>query len=144
MMVVENVVRRGCGVGKGDDMVGNIVVIVVAVVLTAAIVWYFFAPRKAASANRQGAVQVARIVVKGGYSPQVVEVQAGSPVRLEFDRQEDGECSSHVVFSDLGIDRTLPAFQTTNVEFTPDGPGDIPYACGMNMLHGTVRVVAKS
>lgn len=122
---------------------GNIVVVIIAVVLTAAIVWYFFAPRKAAAANRQGAVQVAHIVVKGGYSPQVVEVQAGSPVRLEFDRQEDGECSSHVVFGDLGIDRTLPAFQTTNVEFTPSKPGDIPYACGMNMLHGLVRVAPK-
>lgn len=124
-------------------MTGNIVVIVLALVVTAAIIWYFFAPRKATAASRQGALQTARIVVKGGYTPQVVEVEAGSPVRLEFDRQEDGECSSHVVFSDLGIDKTLPAFKTTNVEFTPKEPGDLPYACGMNMLHGTVRVVPK-
>lgn len=122
-------------------MAANVAVIVAALVLTAFIVWYFFAPRKAAEASREGDVQTAHIVVKGGYTPQVVEVRAGSPVRLEFDRQEDGECSSHVVFSDLGLDRTLPAFTTTNVEFTPRKAGDLPYACGMNMLHGMVKVL---
>ncbi|MDF7664228.1 cupredoxin domain-containing protein [Bifidobacterium sp. ESL0763] len=121
----------------------NAAVVLAALVASVAIIWYFFAPRKAARAGREGEVQTARIVVKGGYTPQVVDVEAGTPVRLRFDRQEDGECSSHVVFSDLGIDRTLPAFETTDVEFTPSKPGDLPYACGMNMLHGMVHVLPK-
>ncbi|WP_044087082.1 cupredoxin domain-containing protein [Bifidobacterium bombi] len=119
----------------------NVVLIVAALMLTAFIIWYFFAPRKAAQVGSKGGVQIAHIVVKGGYTPQVVEVHAGEPVRLEFERQEDGECSSHVVFSDLGIDRMLPAYETTSVEFTPERPGDLPYACGMNMLHGMVKVL---
>ncbi|WEV46326.1 cupredoxin domain-containing protein [Bifidobacterium sp. ESL0690] len=124
-------------------MVGNIAVILVALIVSVAIIWYFFAPRKAAQASREGALQTARIVVKGGYTPAEIDVEAGSPVRLQFDRQEDGECSSHVIFSDLGIDQTLPPFKTTDVEFTPTKPGDLPYACGMNMLHGMVHVLPK-
>ncbi|WP_348519542.1 cupredoxin domain-containing protein [Bifidobacterium sp. ESL0798] len=124
-------------------MVIDIAVILVALIVSVAIVWYFFAPRKAAQASREGALQTAHIVVKGGYTPAEIDVEAGSPVRLQFDRQEDGECSSHVVFSDLGIDQTLPPFTTTDVEFTPNKPGDLPYACGMNMLHGMVHVLPK-
>lgn len=124
-------------------MVGDITVLVIALAISVSIFWYFFGPRKAEQADKEGALQVAHIVVKGGYSPQEIEVEAGSPVRLQFDRREDGECSSHVVFSDLGIDQTLPAFKTTAVEFTPKQPGDLPYACGMNMLHGMVHVLPK-
>jgi P-type Cu+ transporter len=124
-------------------MIGNIAVFIVALVSSVGIIWYFFGSRKATQASREGALQVAHIVVKGGYMPQEIEVEAGSPVRLQFDRQEDGECSSHVIFSDLGIDQTLPAFKTTTVEFTPQQPGDLPYACGMNMLHGIVHVLPR-
>ena len=63
------------------------------------------------------------------------------PLRLIFDRKEDGECSSHVVFSDFGVDLALPAFRTTTLTLHPNEPGEYGFACGMNMLHGTLRVV---
>ena len=63
------------------------------------------------------------------------------PLRLIFDRKEDGECSSHVVFSDFGVDLALPAFRTTTLTLHPDQPGEYPFACGMNMLHGTLRIL---
>ncbi len=78
-------------------------------------------------------MQTAHITVKGGYAPAVVQVPAGSPIRLDFDRQESGECSSHVVFPDLGIDRALPAFDTTQLMLPALAPGIYPFACGMNM-----------
>ena len=62
-------------------------------------------------------------------------------MRLIFDRKEDGECSSHVVFSDFGVDLALPAFRTTTLTLHPNEPGEYGFACGMNMLHGTLRVV---
>jgi Cu+-exporting ATPase len=57
-----------------------------------------------------------------------------------FDRQEDGDCSSRVVFTDLAFSRYLPPFAETTVEFTPARPGEVGFACGMNMLHGTLVV----
>ena len=117
----------------------SILVLIAALAITAGIIWYFFAPRKATQAKDEGGVQTVHITVKGGYSPQLIQVQAGRPVKLVFDRQESGECSSHVVFNDFNIDKTLPAFQTSTVQLTPPKAGDYPFACGMNMLHGMLR-----
>ena len=72
--------------------------ILVAVALTAFIVWFFFAPRKAHKAQVSQGMQTAHVVVRGGYEPSLIEVKAGTPIVLDFDRKESGECSSHVVF----------------------------------------------
>lgn len=115
-----------------------------AAALTALLGWYFFGPKSSRRADLSDGVQVATVTVKGGYSPSLVEVQAGTPVRLLFDRQESGDCSSRVVFADFKINQTLPAYATTAVEFTPTEPGEFEFACGMNMLHGRLRVAAAS
>ena len=117
------------------------IAIALAVLITVGIAWFFFAPRKAYRARIDGDMQEAVIEVKGGYSPSVIEAEAGIPLRLVFDRKEDGECSSHVVFSDFGVDRMLPAFRTTTLTLDPTEPGEYGFACGMNMLHGTLKVV---
>ncbi|AKV55799.1 copper transport P-type ATPase ActP [Bifidobacterium actinocoloniiforme DSM 22766] len=119
----------------------NAIVVAAAALVTIAIIWFFFAPKKAVQASNEGGVQTIRIAVKGGYSPQLVQVDANRPVRLIFDRQESGECSSHVIFPDLGIDQMLPAFKTTSLDLTLPKPGDYPFACGMNMLHGMLRAL---
>lgn len=118
-----------------------LIAIIVALAVTAAVLWFFFAPRKAFRARVGNGVQESVVEVKGGYSPAVIEAEAGLPLRLIFDRKEDGECSSHVVFSDFGIDLALPAFRTTTLTLHPNEPGEYGFACGMNMLHGTLRVV---
>ena len=82
----------------------------------------------------------ATVVVNGGYSPSTVEVKAGEPVRLVFDRQEEGDCSSHVVFKQLDVNRALPAYQQTTLDLGTLEPGEYPFACGMNMLHGVLKV----
>jgi Cu+-exporting ATPase len=117
--------------------------ILVAVALTAFIVWFFFAPRKAHKAQVSQGMQTAHVVVRGGYEPSLIEVKAGTPIVLDFDRKESGECSSHVVFPELGIDRTLQAFAHTEVRLPALAPGEYPFACGMNMLHGMLRVTGK-
>ena len=66
------------------------------------------------------------------------------PVRLLFDRQESGDCSSRMVFSDFKVNQVLPAFETTTVELLPEEPGEYQFACGMNMLHGKLRVVGEA
>ncbi|HWO94156.1 MAG TPA: cupredoxin domain-containing protein, partial [Dehalococcoidia bacterium] len=118
----------------------QIVVTLGGIVLVAALAWYFFGPKAARQAELRGGAQEVRVTVKGGYSPNYIRVQQGVPLRLIFDRQEGGECTSRVVFPDFGLNRSLPAFATTTVEFTPEKSGTFGFACGMNMVHGTLLV----
>jgi P-type Cu+ transporter len=111
--------------------------IAAAIVLIVAVNYYFLGPRRASRATGT-AVQEAVITVEGGYVPSVIDVDAGRPVRLIFDRRESNPCSDEVVFGSLGIRRALPAFARTAIEFTPATPGRIEFTCGMGMLHGAV------
>ena len=116
-------------------------VLVAGVAAIGAVLWYFFGERKAVAATTGArGVQEVRITVKGGYSPDVVVVKQGRPVRLDFYRDETASCSEQVVFGDFGIARDLPAFKTTPVEFTPDRSGEFTFTCGMNMLRGKLVV----
>ena len=117
------------------------VVLGAAIAVTGLIAWWFFAPRRVSVAGEEAGVELARITVQGGYSPSNIQVRSGRPIKLVFNRQESGECSSHVIFSDLGVDRELPAYATTELDLGPLKPGEYPFACGMNMLHGTLTVV---
>ena len=119
----------------------SIVILLGAVAITGLIAWYFFGPKKSHRAHLDDGVQVVKVTVKGGYSPDVIEVIAGVPVRILFDRQESGDCSSRVVFPDFKVNQALTAFETTSVEFTPDRSGNYGFACGMNMLHGRLLVI---
>lgn len=106
--------------------------------------WYFFvAPRRqvAQATDSSGAVQEATIVVKGGYEPATIQVKSGAPVRLIFDRQETSSCSEEVVFPDFSVRRFLPAFERTTIDLPAPSPGEHPFMCGMNMLHG--RLIAE-
>ncbi|MCT2277798.1 heavy metal translocating P-type ATPase [Micromonospora chalcea] len=116
------------------------VVVVVAAVVIAALGWYFFAPRRAHRAELSDGVQRIRVTVRGGYQPDVIQVRQGLPVEIMFDRQETGDCSSRVVFADLGITAGLPAHRQTPVRFTPDKAGTLGFTCGMNMIRGSLVV----
>jgi len=102
--------------------------------------WFFFGPKQARRAELRGGVQEVEVTVKGGYSPDLIHVQQGVPVRLVFDRQEGSDCTSRIVFPDFQLSKSLPAFQRTSVEFVPDKAGEFGFACGMNMVHGTLVV----
>src|SRR5581483_8712634 len=69
-----------------------------------------------------------------------IEAVAGVPLQITFDRQESGDCTSRVVFPDLGVTRALQAFEQTVVELTPDRSGEFGFSCAMNMVHATLTV----
>ncbi|MBA3619430.1 MAG: heavy metal translocating P-type ATPase, partial [Acidothermales bacterium] len=118
----------------------DLAVVLGGVALMGVLAWYFFAPRQATQAQVEGDRQVADIVVRGGYSPSVVRVRAGQPVRLRFDRQDNSGCTARVVFPDLRQSASLAAFGTTSMDLEVTEPGEYGWACGMNMLHGTLIV----
>ena len=108
--------------------------------LVAGLAYFFFGPKEAHRAEVRGGVQEVEVTVKGGYSPNLIRVQEGVPLRLVFDRQENSDCSSRVVFPDFGVSKSLAAFGRTVVELLPARAGEFGFACGMNMLHGTLVV----
>ncbi|WP_314245413.1 heavy metal translocating P-type ATPase [Streptomyces sp. DSM 40907] len=118
----------------------DVAVVALAVVLIAGLGWYFFGPRRARSARLEGGVQRVEVTVRGGYSPDVIRVRQGIPLELVFDRQESGECTSRVVFPDLRVSAGLPAYARTAVRVDPSEAGSFGFACGMNMIHGTLLV----
>ncbi len=122
-------------------MSAQVVTILAALALTAGALWFFFGPRTSRRAALSEGVQVIDVRVQGGYSPDLLQVRKDLPVRILFDRRETGECTSHVVFPDFGINQALPAYATTAVEFTPTKTGQFEFACGMNMIHGRLDVL---
>ena len=116
-------------------------VVIAGLACIAFVLWYFFGERESVAAEvGEAGVQEIKITVKGGYSPDVIVVRQGLPVRLNFYRDETASCSEEVVFGDFRIARRLPAFQTTSIEFTPDRAGEFTFACGMNMMRGKLIV----
>ena len=121
----------------------EILVIIGGIGLIGLVLWYFFGEREKVSATvSESGAQEINVTVRGGYSPDVIVVKQGVPVRLNFYRDETSSCSEQVVFGDFGIAKDLPAFKTTPVEFTPAKAGEFTFACGMNMLRGKLIVEA--
>lgn len=105
--------------------------------------WWFFWSKeeeRVTATTRASGLQEVTITVKGGYSPDHITVQQGRPVRLNFRREESGECTDRVVMPAFRISQPLPAFTTTPVEFTPAEAGEFDFACGMGMIHGKLTV----
>jgi Cu+-exporting ATPase len=120
--------------------VADIAVVITAVAALAGLGWFFFAPRRARAAELAGAVQRITVTVRGGYSPNMIRARPGVPLELVFDRQESGDCTSRVVFPDLAVSASLPAYQQTTVRLEALAAGSFGFACGMNMIHGTLIV----
>lgn len=120
----------------------QILVILSGVLLTLLIAWYFwFAPKAQtrAAISESGAQEVA-VTVKGGYTPDVIVVQRGRPVRLTFTRQESAACSEQVLFPHFNQNAALPEGEQVTLEFTPDQPGEYGFQCQMGMLRGKLIV----
>jgi P-type Cu+ transporter len=117
----------------------DLAVLIGSALAIAGLAWCFFAPRRAHAAALTDGVQRVQVTIRGGYSPNVIQVRQGIPVEIEFDRQETGDCSSRIVFPDLHLSAALPAHQRTTVRFTPKQAGSFGFGCGMNMISRHTR-----
>ena len=121
--------------------IADIGVLLGALALSILVIWFFFfSETKGTRLSASGGVQEATIVVKGGYTPDVLVVKAGQPVRLNFNRQETASCSEMVLFPDFDKSAELPTGETVPIEFTPERPGEYDFQCQMGMFHGKLIV----
>jgi len=120
----------------------RILVDIVGLALTAFIVWFFWLVKTTGTrvAVSSGGYQEQLVLVKGGYTPDVIVVQAGKPVRLNFLRQESASCSEMVLLPAFNKSAQLPEGQTVPVEFLPKEPGEYEFACQMGMFRGKLVV----
>jgi plastocyanin domain-containing protein len=120
----------------------QIVVVVIGLGLIVAIAWFFWGPRRGGYrvAVTSRGYQEALVLVKGGYTPDVIVVQHGKPVRLNFRREETAACSERVVLADFGKSAFLPEGEVVPVEFLPERPGECEFTCQMGMLRGKLVV----
>jgi len=81
-----------------------------------------------------------KIIVNGGYSPEVISIPKGKTTRITFIRHDANSCLEEVVLGDFKIRKHLPLNQPVTVEVTPQEKGEFGYSCGMNMFHGKIVV----
>lgn len=120
----------------------QIIVTLSGIALTLLIAWYFWLAPKGQTrvdVSESGAQEVA-VTVKGGYTPDVIVVQKGRPVRFTFTRQESSACSEKVLFPDFNQSALLPEGEQVTLEFTPEKPGEFGFQCQMGMLRGKLIV----
>ncbi len=106
------------------------------------IVWFFWMSKKTGTraALASSGYQEAMVLVKGGYTPDVIVVERGKPVRLNFLREESASCSEMVVLADFNKSAKLPEGQTVPIEFLPDKAGEYEFTCQMGMFRGQLIV----
>jgi len=120
----------------------KVAVDVVGLALIGFIVWFFWLVKAKGykAALTSGGYQEQMVLVKGGYTPDVIVVEVGKPVRLNFVRQESASCSEMVLLPAFGKSAKLPEGETVPVEFLPKQPGEYEFACQMGMFRGKLIV----
>lgn len=120
----------------------DVTVLAGGLILIGAIAWFFWGPRRGGCRvpTVSSGYQEAMVLVKGGYTPDLIIVEHGKPVRLNFRREEDAGCSELVVLGDFGKSAHLPQGETVPVEFLPEHPGEYEFTCQMGMFRGKLIV----
>ncbi len=87
---------------------------------------------------------VAIRVDASGFVPSRIEVPLGHPVRMVVTRATDQTCATAIQMPELGIGPVdLPLHQPVTLTFMPERAGSYTFTCGMNMLKGTLLVLAN-
>jgi plastocyanin domain-containing protein len=106
------------------------------------VAWFFWmkVSRGKKAALVSSGYQEALVVVRGGYTPDVIVVEHGKPVRLSFRRDETASCSEMVVLPDFNKSASLPEGEVVSIEFLPEKPGEYEFHCQMGMFRGKLIV----
>lgn len=74
-----------------------------------------------------------------GYTPNILYVQKGVPVKWVIDGKQINSCNNAIVAQSLKIQKKLKSGENI-IEFTPDNK-DINFSCWMGMIRGVIKVV---
>ncbi len=85
-----------------------------------------------------GRPEVAVTVDAIGYHPETSHAKAGKPVRMLVTRTTDDGCGQQLVVPSLHLKYELPLNQPVAIDLTMPASGDVKFACGMDMYHGSI------
>ena len=88
----------------------------------------------------QQQARVIEITVQDGYHPDRIVVKEGESIQLRITRKEYTGCTLEIVFPTLGIRTKLPTNEAVVIDLGTPAAGEVPFHCGMKMIHGTVVV----
>ncbi len=97
--------------------------------------------RQGTAETAPGGVQTVELVAAGGvYTPNVVHVRAGVPLKLRVTVRERHGCQTRLLVPDLGVDLELVPGATAEVLVESPPPGAHLFTCGQKMVKGTIVV----
>jgi Cu+-exporting ATPase len=91
-----------------------------------------------ASTGAAGEQRVALELAGGVYTPNVVHVRAGAPVRLRVAARDRHGCAARLLVPDLGVDLALVPGGVAEVVLPAPRPGGHVFTCGDKMVKGTI------
>ena len=115
----------------------NETIITISGVVGIIFVFWFFLLKKETRVVASDSID---ILVKGGYTPDVISVTKGKTIKLNFTREDSSSCLEEVVLGDFKIRKFLPLNKKIVIEITPKQTGEFNFTCGMNMFHGKIIV----
>jgi plastocyanin domain-containing protein len=85
-------------------------------------------------------VQTVRVSANNsGYTPNILYVQKGVPVKWIIDGEQINSCNNEIVVPSLNIKKKLSSGENI-IEITPQDQ-DISFSCWMGMIKGVIKVV---
>ena len=98
------------------------------------------APASATTAPAAQASAEQTIDVAGEFSPASITIPANTPVRLHFRRSDKPTCADEIVLPELNQRKKIAANETVTFELPPQQARTLTFACGMDMMKGSVVV----
>jgi len=96
--------------------------------------------RSRRAARGADGTQRAAVVVDRGYAPSRIELEAGVPAVLRFERREEDPCTELLVSELWPSAHRLVAHGATEIRFTPQQAGRYVFTCGLGMYSGELVV----
>lgn len=98
------------------------------------------APAQETASPAARAPQEQTVEVAGEFTPASITIPANTPVRLHFRRSDKPTCADEIVLPELNQRKKIAENETVTFELPPQPARTFSFACGMNMMKGTVVV----
>lgn len=88
-----------------------------------------------------GVQNVVLNILNSGYSPNRIQVKAGTPVNLTLINDDAYTCASAFVFPEFNISTFIEVGDSETFTFVPEKKGRYTFACSMGMYTGVMEVI---
>jgi len=107
------------------------------------LIMIFFRPRLRSARRLASPQDMQEVFVRlaGDFSPSTIVLLRGMPTKLRVQRESEESSSDEIVFPRWGIDRKIPAYKTTTIDFLPEDCGVFPFHSRDDRIKGFIVVV---